>query len=83
MADTVFTVQGDGWKRAGVDVVLSGLGWVSITGAGSCDIKVTAPKDMLVMLRDPLMPYEAWDSTSKFTGSKTVKKGKKKQGRRV
>jgi hypothetical protein len=40
MVSSEFTIVGDGWKRAGPDVVLSGLGWVSITGAGECLIKV-------------------------------------------
>ncbi len=40
-----FTATGDGWKRAGVDIVLSGLGWVAVTGpgeretAGECAIR--------------------------------------------
>ena len=32
-------VAGNGWKEAGCDVVLSGLGWVSITGVGNCKIR--------------------------------------------
>ena len=46
-------------------------------------MQVTAPKDMLLMMREPLMPFEAWDTTSVFTGARTIKKGKKVQGRRV
>ncbi|CAM9996517.1 unnamed protein product, partial [Choristocarpus tenellus] len=77
-----FEVYGAGWKESAADVVISGLGWLSLTGAGPVRIRVTAPKDVLVMLRDPLMPYESWDTTAKYTGGATIKKGKKKQGRR-
>ncbi|KAG5175010.1 P-loop containing nucleoside triphosphate hydrolase protein [Tribonema minus] len=83
MVSSEFTVVGEGWRRAGPDIVLSGLGWISVTGAGECAVKVTAPKDILVLTRDPLMPFEAWDTTSTFTGTRTVKRGKKTQGRRV
>ncbi len=40
-SEDVFTIHGSGWKKACKDIVLSGLGWVSITGAGDCCIKVS------------------------------------------
>jgi ribosome biogenesis GTPase A len=39
----VIQVQGNGWVEASCDVVLSGLGWFSVTGAGSCTLTVVAP----------------------------------------
>lgn len=83
MVTSEFIVSGSGWKQSVEDIVLSGLGWVSVTGAGECRVKVTAPQDMLVMTRPAMMPFEAWDTTSTFTGGRTVKKGKKVQGRRA
>ncbi|CAM9856179.1 unnamed protein product, partial [Phaeothamnion confervicola] len=77
-----FAVAGAGWRRAAVDIVLGGLGWVSLTGAGDARIRVTAPRGVMVAAREPLMPFEARETTAKFTGSQVVKKGNKKQGRR-
>jgi ribosome biogenesis GTPase A len=53
-----FRVQGAGWKRAAVDVVICGLGWVTITGAGDCRVRVTVPKGVELELREPLMPFD-------------------------
>ncbi|CAN0194253.1 unnamed protein product, partial [Discosporangium mesarthrocarpum] len=78
-----FEVYGVGWRESAVDVAISGLGWISLTGAGPVRVRVRAPRDVLVTLRDPLMPYESWDTTAKFTGASTIKRGKKKQGRRA
>ncbi len=40
-SEDVFTIHGSGWKKSCKDIVLSGLGWVSVTGAGDCCIKVS------------------------------------------
>lgn len=69
--------------QAAADVVIAGLGWVSVTGAGPVTLRVWAPRGVLVMAREPLLPYESWETTAKFTGGATVKKGRKKQGRRA
>lgn len=76
------TVDGDGWKRASMDVVLSGLGWVSLTGAGSIQIKIWAPKDVGVFTREPLMPYELSTGVSTYTGTRAVNKKKPRAQRR-
>lgn len=68
-----FTAEGEGWKRACVDIVLSGLGWVSVTGAGSVKIRVWAPKGVGVFTRDALMPFEVRVSgASRYTGSRAI-----------
>jgi 30S ribosome assembly GTPase len=68
-----FTADGTGWKRACVDIVLSGLGWVSVTGAGSVRLKVCAPKGVGVFTRDPLMPFEVRVSgASRYTGTRAI-----------
>ena len=55
-----------------------GLGWVTITGSGTCQIKVTTPQDVEVGTRAALLPYESSTSTAKFTGSRLNKTSKKK-----
>ena len=56
---------------------LNGSGWVTITGAGRCQVKVTVPHDVEVALRPALLPYEASHSTAKFTGGRLTKKSRK------
>lgn len=79
-------VEGTGWKEASADITLTGLGWVAVTGAGTATVKVTVPKGVTVSLRPPLMPFDIWDSTAKYTGSRAVRKttktkyGKKRKG---
>lgn len=63
-----FAVNGQGWKQSCVDVVLSGLGWVSITGAGNARVRVWVPKNVGVFTRSPLMPYEIRQGVSSYTG---------------
>jgi 30S ribosome assembly GTPase len=68
-----FTAEGQGWKRAALDVVLSGLGWVSVTGAGNCRLRVCTPKGVGVFTRDALMPFEVKTSgVGKYTGTRTI-----------
>ena len=78
----VFTVEGEGWQRASVDVVIAGLGWVSITGAGACRLRVRTPEGTKVDIRPAFMPYEARRTTAKFSGGRLVqKRNKKSRGR--
>jgi 30S ribosome assembly GTPase len=75
-------VQGNGWKTSAVDIVISGLGWVSVTGALNCTVRVMAPESVGVRLREPLMPYETWDTTARWTGLRAIKSNSKKGGSR-
>jgi hypothetical protein len=76
-------VEGTGWKEAAADITLTGLGWVAATGAGTAQVRVRVPKGVGVSLRPPLMPFDVWDSTAKYTGSHSVRKSSKtKSGKR-
>ncbi len=69
-----FELHGESWLKGIGDIVISGLGWVCITGPGLVKIRVTAPKGVDVTIRKPLLPFEAWDSTASFTGGRWVQK---------
>jgi hypothetical protein len=77
MEEHIIEVKGTGWKEAAADISLTGLGWVTITGAGTARVKVSVPKGVAVGLRPPLMPYDVWETTAKFTGSRAVRKSTK------
>ena len=68
------TVAGEGWMHAGADVVLAGVGWFSVTGTGQCRLRVHVPRGTYVGLREPLMPFEARQTTSKATGGRIIRK---------
>jgi hypothetical protein len=74
------TVSGDDWREAQTDIVIAGLGWVSVTGPGSCKVRVRVPEKVSVALRPALLPYEASHSTAKFTGGRFEKKSGKGKG---
>jgi len=79
----VVDVEGVGWKEAAVDITLTGLGWVAVTGAGSVQIKVSMPKGIGITVRPPLMPFDIWEVAAKYTGSRAVRKSSKsKTGKR-
>ena len=69
LAPTVVTGLGDSWSVACMDVVVSGLGWVGLTGLGAVKVRAWAPPGVEVIVRDPLMPFEARTSTEKYTGA--------------
>ena len=73
-----FDIEGTGWKTSAIDIVISGLGWISITGALNCKVRVMAPEAVGVRLRSPLMPYETWATTAKWTGLRAIKSDKQK-----
>lgn len=82
----VLDIEGAGWKEAAADITLTGLGWVSVTGAGNAKVKVTVPKGIGFTVRPPLMPFDIWDVAAKYTGGRAVRKttrsksGKKRKG---
>ncbi|KFH15201.1 Nitric-oxide synthase [Toxoplasma gondii MAS] len=51
-----FYVEGKGWEEAATDIVLSGLGWISITGCGSMRVRVYVPDEVRVYQRPALVP---------------------------
>mmetsp|Transcript_128635 Transcript_128635/g.222963 ORF Transcript_128635/g.222963 Transcript_128635/m.222963 type:complete len:788 (+) Transcript_128635:6-2369(+) len=67
-----FTIEGAGWQDAACDIVLSGLGWVSFTGSGRLSFKVSVPRGVMVLKREPLMPNEAMRTSMKYTGGHLV-----------
>ena len=80
--ESTFVVEGEGWRKAGTDVVIAGLGWISVTGSGNCRIRVRVPQGTKVDIRPALLPFEASRSTASFSGGRVVqKKSKKARGR--
>jgi hypothetical protein len=73
-------IEGHSWGKASKDIVIAGLGWMSITGPGpeSFTVKVTAPHGTTVRMRDPIMPFEARETTATHTGGRFVKKSSKR-----
>eukprot|EP01040_Poterioochromonas_malhamensis_P000552 gene552-591_t len=70
-------VDGDGWEQSSSDIVIPGLGWISVTGVGSVKVRVTAPAGTEVTLRPALLPFEAKHTTAKFVGGRLEKKSRK------
>lgn len=76
-------IKGESWKEAAADIALTGLGWVAVTGPGNAKVKISVPEGMGVSVRPPLMPFDIWDSTSKYTGAHATRKtSKNKSGKR-
>lgn len=76
-------VQGEGWKQAAADITLRGLGWVAVTGAGTAKVRIGVPKGIGITVRPPLMPFDVWEATAKYTGGRAVRKsGKSRSGKR-
>jgi len=57
--DTVVNNSNLGFKQAFVDIVLHGLGWISITGKEIVKVQVWYPEKCQVTMRQPLMPYDS------------------------
>ena len=77
-------IKGSGWKEAGADIALTGLGWVAVTGAGIAKVQISVPKGIAVTVRPPLMPFDLRDSTARYTGSRSVRStGRKRRGRGI
>lgn len=67
-----FEIDGRGWDEPAVDLVLPGLGWVSVTGSGSCTVGVSVPASVGVSSREPLIAEGRsikGKAYAKFTGS--------------
>jgi hypothetical protein len=75
--DHLVTIEGTGWKEAAADIALTGLGWVSVMGAGTATVKISVPKGIGVAVRPPLMPFDVWESAAKYTGGRAVRKSSK------
>lgn len=76
-------IQGAGWKQAAADITLRGLGWVAVTGAGVAKVRVGVPRGIGITVRPPLMPFDVWEATAKYTGGRAVRKsGKSRSGKR-
>ena len=73
-----FVVYGKGWKSSASDIVIAGLGWISITGVGPCKVIITVPIGTSISVRPALMPYEVYHTTATFTGGKFCKRSKKR-----
>lgn len=77
-----FTATGEGWKKASVDVVFSGLGWIAVTGPGSVRLRLCVPQGVGVFTREPLMPFEVQNGISKYTGTAAVNKKQQRKAMR-
>ncbi len=76
-------IEGAGWKEAAADISLRGLGWVAVTGPGIAHVRVSVPKGIGFSVRPPLMPFDIWEATAKYTGGRSVRKSTKtKAGKR-
>ncbi|KAI0561655.1 50S ribosome-binding GTPase [Gracilaria domingensis] len=77
-----FTATGEGWKRSCADIVLSGLGWVALTGAGDITVRICVPRGVGVFTRESLMPFETQKGVSSYTGATAVNKKQLRKKRR-
>jgi ribosome biogenesis GTPase A len=78
-----FTIIGDGWKKSTSDIVISGLGWFSVTGVGVCKVRVHTLEHVQVTERSALLPYETWENAATFTGGKLQSAPKPTRKRRT
>eukprot|EP00871_Galdieria_phlegrea_P001379 jgi/Galph1/2241/GphlegSOOS_G872.1 len=65
-----FELEGVGWLQSSHDIVITGLGWVSVTGCGKLRVRCVAPQGVGVYLREPMAPFEVLKGVSRYTGSK-------------
>ena len=82
--EQTFTVRGRGWDEVATDIVLPGLGWISVVGSGECTISVAVPQGVVVSSREPMLSgAEHYRTTGvKFTGTRlTTKRGGTKRKR--
>jgi len=67
-------IDGAGRKEAAADIGLRGLGWVAVTGPGTAKIRVSVPDGIGITVRPPLMPFDIWEATARYTGGRAVRK---------
>mmetsp|Transcript_10158 Transcript_10158/g.11257 ORF Transcript_10158/g.11257 Transcript_10158/m.11257 type:complete len:748 (-) Transcript_10158:47-2290(-) len=78
-----FEIDGAGWKEAAADISLRGLGWIAVTGAGTAKVRLSVPKGIGFSVRPPLMPFDVWEATAKYTGGRAVRNSSRtKSGKR-
>ena len=76
-------IEGAGWKEAAADISIRGLGWIAVTGAGKAKVRISLPNGIGFAVRPPLMPFDVWEATAKYTGGRAVRKSAKtKSGKR-
>lgn len=79
----IVEIDGIGWKEAAADITLRGLGWVAVTGSGKAKLRIMVPKGIGISIRPPLMPFDIWETTARYTGGRAVRKSSKsKSGKR-
>jgi hypothetical protein len=61
-----------------VDIVFPGVGWVSLTGVGAMKVRTVAAGGTSATIREPLMPFEARNTTKRFTTTVRLAGRKKK-----
>ena len=64
-----YTIDGRGWNESCDDIVLPGIGWISLTGAGTCKVRVQMCGELQSHRREPIMPYDGRMNLHRFTGS--------------
>lgn len=76
-------INGTGWKEAAADISLRGIGWVAVTGAGIAKVRIGVPEGIGFAVRPPLMPFDVWEATAKYTGGRATRRiSKSKNGKR-
>ena len=75
----IFSLDCDKYSILNHDIVISGLGWISISGKGFCQIEVNVPEDIKVYKRSGVLcPYEPRNNKVKKLFGKTVNISSKK-----
>lgn len=75
--ETIVEVEGDSWQKAAADIVIPGLGWITVTGPGIARVKITSTEGTEISVRPPLLPFEAKHTTASYTGGRISKRSSK------
>jgi hypothetical protein len=49
----------------------------SVTGVGMAKLRVSVPKGIGISVHPPIMPFDVWESTARFTGGRAVRKSRR------